>query len=188
MYDVEQVTTRRSTACGPACLKMLLAYNGVDVELGQLVEECGVGVGGCTGADLMRVGRAHGLDMRAWRMDAEEVMAQDRPLIVWWQYNHWCVFAGRDEDGRVWVCNPSGGRYRVSEGTFATMYTGVCVSAGEPLALGAEDNIAKGAIFRYERQYYRALAAIPRGEEVIVGSNAMAIDMVEIINQLETKE
>lgn len=196
MYDVKPITSPKPLDCGPTCLKMLLDYYGIDVPLEQLTEECNVTVTGCTGADLARVGRLHGLSMQPFSIDADELVRQDRPAIVNWRYNHWCVFAGRDGDGRVAICNPDRGRYRMSEGTFAALFTGlddhpgqgVAIFAGEPFALGVEDNVPKGVVFRYEGQYYRALAAIPRGEEVVVGSNAMAIDMVEIINQLETKE
>ena len=37
MYDITPVTTAHHTACGPACLKMLLAYYGHDAELDDLV-------------------------------------------------------------------------------------------------------------------------------------------------------
>ena len=49
----------------------------------------------------------------------------------------------------------------------------------------AEGNVPKGEIFRCEGVYYRALAAIPRGEEVIEGSNATPVDVAEVLNSLE---
>ena len=52
----------------------------------------------------------------------------------------------------------------------------------------AEGNVPKGEVFRCGGVYYRALAAIPRGEEVIEGSNATPIDVAAVLNQLETKE
>ncbi len=196
MFDILPITSEKPYNCGATCMKMLLAYYGMDVPLDELERECNTGIAGCTGADLLRAGRKYGLDMQAYSMDADELVRQDRPAVCNWKYGHWILFDGRDEDGRVYVCNPDMGRYRMPEGLFKTYFTGlddhpgqgVAIFAGEPFALGAEDNITKGAIFRYEGQYYRALRAIGRGEQVIVGSNAMAIDMVEIINQLETKE
>ena len=196
MFDVVPVTNIKQGACGPTCLRMMLLYYGIDVPLDELIEDCGLTPAGCTGADLLRAGRKYGLDMQAYSIDADELVRQDRPCIVNWKYGHWCVFAGRDEDGNVVVCNPSRGRYRMSEGTFASLFTGlddhpgqgVAIFAGEPFPLGVADNIPKGAIFLYEGAHYRALAAIPRGEEVIDGVNATAVDVVTILNQLETKE
>ena len=49
MFDVTPVTSRREVDCGPTCLKMLLAYYGIDVPLEQLIVECGENVWGCTG-------------------------------------------------------------------------------------------------------------------------------------------
>ena len=132
MYDVSIVTTGHASACGPACLAMLLDYYGHGAPLDELIEECGVRINGCTGADLLRVGRAHGLDMLAYRMDADELIRQDRPAIIHWRYQHWCVFAGRDENGDVWLCNPSRGRYRIDAGTFKTLYSGVAIYNGAP--------------------------------------------------------
>lgn len=132
MFDVVPVTSPRPTDCGATCMKMLLAYYGEEADLDALIKECNTKISGCTGKDLLQCGRNHGLDMIAYKMDAEELMRQDRPAIIWWMYNHWIVFAGTDEAGKVVVCNPDRGRYRVSPGTFASFYTDVALFNGEP--------------------------------------------------------
>ena len=38
MFDILPVTTDHMAACGPACLKMLLAYYGIEVPLDQLID------------------------------------------------------------------------------------------------------------------------------------------------------
>ena len=141
MYDVIPVTSERETDCGATCLKMLLAYYGQDVPLETLIEECDTRLIGCTAKDLLRVGRAHGLDMRAYDiahsgMTAEELFKQDRPAIIWWLYVHFCVFCGLDADGRAVICNPDKGRYRVSKGIFKSFYSGVSLFNGEPQDIG----------------------------------------------------
>ena len=172
MYDVKPVTSKGELDCGPACLKMLLDWYGIDVPLDQLTEECGVKLDGCSAADLLRVGRAHGLDMTAWRMDADEVARQDRPSIVWWRYQHFCVCCGSADDGRVAICNPSRGRYRMGADTFASLYSGVVLFAGEPADRGAEDNVDAGALFTWGGVMWRAIVSIARGERIVPGSNA----------------
>ena len=132
MFDVTPITSSKQTDCGPTCLKMLLAYYGEDVSLDDLIGECNTRLSGCTAGDLMRAGKAHGLDMKAYQMSAEELIRQDRPAIIWWKYNHWCVMCGRDANGEVSIANPDRGRYRLSAETFAVMYTGVALFNGEP--------------------------------------------------------
>ena len=139
MYDVELVTSNSSYGCGPVCMKMLLRYYHTDVPLDELIRECATGIGGCSGADLLRVGREHGLDMRAFRMDAEELIRQDRPGIIWWRFNHWVIMCGRDENGRVVIANPARGRYGIDPESFGKLYTGVCLFNGEPETLPEDE-------------------------------------------------
>ena len=132
MFDVIPVTSSREMDCGPTCLKMLLAYYRTDVPLDDLIRECNVTIGGCSAGDLNRAGTAHGLDMKAFRMDAVELIRQDRPAIVWWKYGHFCVFCGCDEVGKVVIANPDLGMYRMSAGMFSSLYSGVALFNGDP--------------------------------------------------------
>ena len=132
MFDVKPITSPINLDCGATCMEMLLDYYGIDVPLDDLIVECHTRIIGCSAKDLIRVGRAHGLDMIAYKMDAEELVKQDRPAIVWWRYSHWCVFCGQDDAGNVVICNPDRGRYRMSKGIFASFYTGVSLWNGEP--------------------------------------------------------
>ena len=143
MYDVKPVTTAHKTACGPACLKMLLRYYGQDVELDTLIAECGVSVHGCTAADMLRVGRAHGLDrLSAYRITTtESLLKQDRPAILWWKFTHFVVFCGLNDKGEPVICNPSMGRFAISVSTLAQSFSdGIALCNGRPEDLiDAED-------------------------------------------------
>ena len=135
MYDVKPVTTPHATACGPACLKMLLRYYGQDVDLDTLIAECGVSVNGCTALDLLRVGRAHGLEaFAAYKITTiESLLKQDRPAILGWQYKHYVVFCGVNDKGEPVICNPSSGRYPISAETLARKFSeGVALCVGIP--------------------------------------------------------
>lgn len=135
MYDVSPVTSPRSTDCGPTCLKMLLEYYGQDVPLETLIAECGESIVGCSGTDLLRVGRAHGLDMTAWRMSVDELLRQDRPAIIHWRFSHWCIFCGLNEQGEPVICNPDRGRYHIGKSDFGRFYSDVCLFNGTPYPL-----------------------------------------------------
>ena len=132
MFDIYPVTSAIPNDCGATCLKMILAYYGQDIPLEQLVKECNTRLIGCSAADIMRAGRLHELDMKAYKMDAEELVNQDRPSIILWRYNHFVVLCGKDEEGKIVICNPDLGRYRMSFGTFKCFFTEICLFNGEP--------------------------------------------------------
>lgn len=130
MYDVIPVTTEHSTACGAACLKILLAYYGIEADLPALITELNIGVAGCTATDIKRVGNAHGLDVKMWKMDAKAAMAVDRPCILWWRRKHFVVFCGMNKNGEPVICNPSSGQFAISVEAFKRLFSGVAFSNG----------------------------------------------------------
>lgn len=132
VFDVTPITSPKRFDCGATCLQMLLDYYGTKVDLDVLTEELNTRLVGCSAKDMLRVGRLHGLDMKAWKETAEDVLKQDRPSVVWWKYCHWIIVCGVDDDGKVVICNPDKGRYRLSKSNFAVMYTGVCLTNGTP--------------------------------------------------------
>lgn len=188
MFDVTPVTSRREADCGPTCLKMLLAYYGIDVPLDQLIAECGENVWGCTAKDLMVAGGLHGLGMTAYHVDADELLGLDRPSIIWWRRNHWCVLCGVRDDGRVEICQPDRGKFSVSKGSFESLYAGVALFNGDPMdGIPAEDNYAVGQLFELGGTIYRATQAIARGECVRAGHNAEAVTVTDVINQINSE-
>lgn len=132
MYDVKPITSPKQMDCGPTCLQMLLAYYGQEVPLADLISECGMSVTGVSAKDLMRVGDAHGMNMKAYKTDVDGVVNADRPSIVWWKYTHYCICCGLDDNGQVVICNPDKGRYRMSKGLFKAFYSGIALFNGEP--------------------------------------------------------
>lgn len=132
VYDVTPITSPKRFDCGATCLQMLLDFYGTKVDLDVLDEELDTRLIGCTGKDILRVGKQHGLDMKAWKEPYEDVLKQDRPSIVWWKYCHWIIVCGVNDAGKVVICNPDKGRYPISVGNFAAMYTGICLTNGTP--------------------------------------------------------
>ena len=140
MFEIPFTSQARETACGPASLRMLLGYYGIDVPLETLLAECGVSVDGCTAGDLLRVGRTHGLaDMAAFQADAASVLRQDRPAILYWRGNHFLVYGGLNEKDEPVLYNPGLGVYPIDAGTFAVLYSGILLSNGRPADIPPED-------------------------------------------------
>ena len=131
MFDVTPIPSMNRYDCGLTCLAMLLNYYGLPYDQKELIEECGCDITGCNGRDMLRVGRAHGMDMKSYKTDVDGVVKADRPTIIWWQYDHFVLCCGEDENGQVVICNPNTGRFRISRGSFASFYTGIAFSNGE---------------------------------------------------------
>lgn len=133
MFDVTPASALTAYGCGAACLQMLLGYYGADTDAEALYRECGVTERGCSAKALLQAGRAHGLDMTAWRMDAEELLKQDRPAIIWWGRCHWVLFCGTATDGLVCLCDPDNPLMQVVPADeFNELYSGVALFNGEP--------------------------------------------------------
>lgn len=132
MFNVKPITSKIRVDCGATCLQMLLRYYDIYVDLKTLIEECGTNAVGCTAGGIKRAGEKHGLEIHAYNMSAEELIRQDRPAIIHWRANHFCVFCGIDEDGKVVICNPDRGRYGIPVKSFSSFYCGVALFNGEP--------------------------------------------------------
>lgn len=132
MYDVKPITSDKPTDCGATCLKMLLDYYGIEADINQLIIDCNTRLIGCTATDVMRAGRLHSLDMKAYKTDVDGILNVDRPAIIWWKKKHFCIFCGIDEAGRIVICNPDRGRYRMSKSLFRSWYSGVALFNGIP--------------------------------------------------------
>jgi len=184
MYDVKPVTTEHSTSCGPACLKMLLDYYGKESTLEDLIAECGVGVAGCKATDVLRVGRKYGLDMTSWQMDPESALTVDRPVILWWRYQHFVVFCGLNDKGEPVICNPSSGRFPISRATFDQAFSGVALCNGTPedYVPRSDKNYAKDEVFKYSNETYIALRPISHGERIAEGWNCKTYSIVDAMN------
>ena len=131
MYDVIPIPGKNRVDCGPTCLAMLLNYYGLPYDQDQLIEECGCDITGCSAKTMLKVGRDHGMDMKSYKTDVEGVLNADRPSIIWWQYDHFVVCCGLDDDGQVVICNPASGRFRISRGSFTAFYAGIALTNGE---------------------------------------------------------
>lgn len=133
MFNITPVVSPHSTDCGATCLKMLLSYYDIEVDLATLVEECNTTIVGCSAKDINATGRKYGLDMKPYKMDAAEVVRQDRPSIVWWKHNHFVICCGCDFEGKVVIINPDLGQYRMTLGTFESFYSEIALFNGEPV-------------------------------------------------------
>jgi NHLM bacteriocin system ABC transporter peptidase/ATP-binding protein len=117
-----------ATECGAVALAIVLGYFGCHVSLSELRRRCGVSRDGSKAINMLRTARSLG-------MDAQGVMASSiqaltglpLPIIVFWQFDHFVVVEGFDEDS-VYVNDPEFGHRRLSNREFDSGFTGVALT------------------------------------------------------------
>lgn len=129
MYYIKPIMSQDPYDCGLCSIKMLLAFYGK-----EYMPFCGLerDPEGTTAKAIMSCGEKHGLDMRAYRASAEDVILQDRPAIILWDYIHWCVYCGKGRGKRVYICDSLIGRYVITESAFTEHFSGIEITNGEP--------------------------------------------------------
>ena len=123
----------KAWSCGPACVRMILAFYGETVSEAELVEALGANERDGThprsivahmrlrGLRIRQIGDSgmHGLALEAGRSRPVIVGYQDwsgcrRPdYSTSWDHGHYAIVIGHKDD-RIWLCDPSSKRKRRS--------------------------------------------------------------------------
>ncbi|MCY4037456.1 MAG: cysteine peptidase family C39 domain-containing protein [bacterium] len=117
-----------ATECGAACLGILLAHHGRHVSTEELRVACRVTRDGASASDIVAAGRAYGLTLTGWRMEADALSDLEGPAILFWEFNHFVVLEGI-RGGRYYLNDPANGRRSVSAQTIDRAFTGVVLRA-----------------------------------------------------------
>ena len=123
---VPTILQMEAVECGAAALAMVLAYYGKWIPLERLRQECGVTRDGSNADNLVRA---------AQRMDCQAdghaghpfgLKKKQYPLILFWEFNHFVVLEGIEND-IVYLNDPAMGRRQLPWKEFRTSYTGVYI-------------------------------------------------------------
>ena len=140
------VLQMHASECGAACLGSVLGHFGRWVALTELREKCEVSRDGSSAASLVRAGRHYGLEGRGMSLRAAALKKLQLPAILFWQFSHFVVLEGFDED-HFYLNDPATGRRRVPEEEFIRGYSGIALRfepgadfrpGGEPPGLFAQ--------------------------------------------------
>lgn len=96
--------------CGAACLKMILAYHGIERRLSDLVRAAGTRPEGASLRDLRVVARGEGLQSRSWRICGDDLRRVPLPAIAFINGNHFVVIRRFVERELLEVDDPALGR------------------------------------------------------------------------------
>lgn len=116
-----------ATECGAASLAMILAYHGLWIPLEQLRLECGVSRDGSKASNMLKAARTHGMIAQGHRMDLEHFRKGPFPNIVFWEFSHFLVVEGVNENG-VWLNDPAYGPRFVTSEEFDASFTGIVMT------------------------------------------------------------
>ncbi len=111
--------------CGAASLKIVLSYLGKVLPLAELRERCGISRDGVTAVQLKRAAISCGLEVKAFRCNAKHLLDKGCfPCIIFWNFNHFLVLEGFDQN-KAFLSDPASGRRSIEWEEFETSFTGV---------------------------------------------------------------
>lgn len=87
------------TACGAACLAMVLGFHGRHVDLRELEAARGGPRDGVSALDLLGAAREQGLEARGVKAEVRQLQQCPLPAILHWDFNHFLVLARASERG-----------------------------------------------------------------------------------------
>jgi ABC-type bacteriocin/lantibiotic exporter with double-glycine peptidase domain len=174
------VAQMEATECGAASLGMVLAHHGCHVPLAELRLACGVSRDGTSALDLVKAGKAYGLETKAFKTEPTGLFAVAKPAILHWELNHFVVLESIDARGADLV-DPAVGRRRVSQDELSRAFTGV-VLCPRPIAAFARRKKSGRTLAKYGVAARTALGPA----RVMIGS-AVALEIVALVQPALTQ-
>ncbi|TXH76051.1 MAG: peptidase domain-containing ABC transporter [Lysobacteraceae bacterium] len=113
--------------CGLACLTMVAAYHGYDVDLATIRQRFAFSALGATLRELLEVAGRLNLSTRAIKAPLAALPKLSKPAILHWDFNHFVVLVATKSDGTLVINDPASGRREYSPQEASGHYTGVAV-------------------------------------------------------------
>lgn len=112
--------------CGVACLAMVAAYHGHDVDVAGLRVRFSTSLKGATLANLMGMASGLGLTTRPLKLDMDHLAQLKTPCVLHWDMNHFVVLARMTAKHAV-IHDPAQGVRKLSRAEVATHFTGIAL-------------------------------------------------------------
>lgn len=129
---VPVVMQMEAVECGAASLCMILASYGKWVPLEKVRDDCGVSRDGSNAKNLLHAARNYGLTSNGYKMEVEDMNAEEFPYIIHWNLSHYVVLCGFTKKYAI-INDPGRGHIKVTKEEFDRFYTGIalCFSPNE---------------------------------------------------------
>ena len=112
------------TECGAACLGSVLAYFGRWVPFTELRNRCEVSRDGSTAAGISRAAKHYGLECSGRITQVHQLKTLPLPLILFWEFNHFLILEGFDQN-LFFLNDPATGRRKLSAEEFGAGFSGI---------------------------------------------------------------
>lgn len=112
--------------CGLACIAMISAYHGHDVDLSGLRTKFAISLKGSTLVDLIKIAAALDFSARPLRLELEGLKKLQTPSILHWDLKHFVVLVASDSRS-ITINDPAIGRLRLSWAAASRRFSGVAL-------------------------------------------------------------
>lgn len=118
------IMAAEAAECGLACIAMIAAYHGHDVDLNGLRQRFSLSLSGASLRSLMGFANSLSLGTRALRVDLTALPKLKTPAILHWDLNHFVVLKSVDRD-TVTLHDPALGVRQMTLDQVSKHFTGV---------------------------------------------------------------
>ena len=125
--DTPIILQKNKYECGLAALAMLFSYKDKKIDISFLKKDKQeiIGRDGLSLADLKKIAKDNAGNLRVFKvyditkyLDTYEIT---QPLLCYINNSHYIVVTCKKKD-RIWVNDPQGGRYNISEQEFSNLF------------------------------------------------------------------
>ena len=109
---VPEILQSERAECGLACIAMIAAYHGHDVDLPTLRQRFAFSALGATLREVVEVAGRLDMSSRAVKAPLDALGKLKLPAILHWDFNHFVVLTKITSDGAFWIHDPAIGRQR----------------------------------------------------------------------------
>ncbi|MBB1584761.1 peptidase domain-containing ABC transporter [Serratia sp. OS31] len=134
---VSMVHQTEASECGLACLAMICAYYGKNIDLISLRQQFNLSARGATLSGLTGIAEQLGLATRPLSLELHELSALKTPCILHWEFNHFVLLVSI-RGNRVVLHDPARGHRVVGLTELSKSFTGIALEAWPDSTFTAE--------------------------------------------------